>query len=59
MLSQRDASDVLKDVLAKTEARLEDHLYEVLKLVIFFPFHLIACFLLHDLAAVFPLLRTE
>ncbi|KAF3539594.1 hypothetical protein F2Q69_00019033 [Brassica cretica] len=28
VLSQRDASDVLKDVLAKTEARLEDHLYE-------------------------------
>ncbi|CAH2072379.1 unnamed protein product [Thlaspi arvense] len=28
LLSQRDASDVLRDVLAKTEARLDDHLYE-------------------------------
>ncbi|KAJ0238612.1 Protein phosphatase 2C 70 [Hirschfeldia incana] len=28
VLSQRDASDVLRVVLAKTEARLDDHLYE-------------------------------
>ncbi|CAH8365314.1 unnamed protein product [Eruca vesicaria subsp. sativa] len=28
VLSQRDASDVLRDVLVKTEARLDDHLYE-------------------------------
>lgn len=53
MLSQGDASNVLRDVLAKTEARLDDYQYEVLKLVMFFPFHLIAYFLLHDLAAFF------
>ncbi|KFK26172.1 hypothetical protein AALP_AA8G212200 [Arabis alpina] len=28
VLSQRDASDVLRDMVAKTEARLDDHLYE-------------------------------
>ncbi|KAG2300116.1 hypothetical protein Bca4012_011724 [Brassica carinata] len=28
VLSQRDASDVLRDVLVKTEARLDDHQYE-------------------------------
>ncbi|XP_018442322.2 protein phosphatase 2C 70 [Raphanus sativus] len=28
VLSQGDASDVLRDVLVKTEARLDDHLYE-------------------------------
>ncbi|VVB15163.1 unnamed protein product [Arabis nemorensis] len=28
VLSQRDASDILRDVVAKTEARLDDHLYE-------------------------------
>ncbi|ESQ41936.1 hypothetical protein EUTSA_v10013082mg [Eutrema salsugineum] len=28
VLSERDASDVLRDVLARTEARLDDHLYE-------------------------------
>uniref|UniRef100_A0A1J3FE42 protein-serine/threonine phosphatase n=2 Tax=Noccaea caerulescens TaxID=107243 RepID=A0A1J3FE42_NOCCA len=28
VLSRRDASDVLRDVLARTEARLDDHLYE-------------------------------
>ena len=35
VLSQGDASDVLRDVLVKTEARLDDHQYEVLKLVLF------------------------
>ncbi|KAL1203307.1 Protein phosphatase 2C 70 [Cardamine amara subsp. amara] len=28
VLSQRDASDILREVLAKTEARLDDYLYE-------------------------------
>ncbi|CAN8255862.1 unnamed protein product [Cochlearia groenlandica] len=28
VLSTRDASDILREVLAKTEARMEDHLYE-------------------------------
>ena len=59
MLSQGDASDVLRDVLVKTEARLDDHQYEVLKLVFSFPFRLrLHVWLLDDLAATFPLLLT-
>lgn len=55
MLSQRDASDVLRDVVAKTEARLDDHLYEVLQLVLFLRLHV--C-LLDDLSGTFSLLPT-
>lgn len=58
VLSQRDASDVLRDVVAKTEARLDDHLYEVLQLLLFIPFTLIAVFPLDDLAGIFSLLPT-
>lgn len=41
VLSKRDASDVLRDMFAKTEARLDEHQYEVFQFVLFFP--LIAC----------------